>query len=238
MSIDGIIFDVEDIFFDGTFWHRYLHHAICRLAGHRSFAEVQTAWQSKFLPQVYGGQTEYWDALASFFRMWGLSECEVSELLVAARSRMKMAQTNLRLFPRVSDTLHRLKTRGLKLGILCNSIHQPETFAEMLAKIGVHTKLDAIITSRFLGRALPDKAAFAEIANLIGCQPQRLVYVSARASRLQVSREAGLRCVGVIHQAPVPPPHTSSWGSVTIRDLQDLGDALFQSDTERGQLAL
>jgi FMN phosphatase YigB (HAD superfamily) len=224
MSLQGIIFDVEDTFFDGTFWHRYLHRAVCRWVAEVSFNEVQSAWQSKFLPEVYQGQRNYWDALASFFRLWGLSECEVSELLVASQSRMKFAQANLRLFPQVDETLKQLKLQGLRLGILCNSIHQPQALAEILIRIGVRTQIDAILTSRHLGRVMPDVAGFQTIAEMLNCPMQSLLYVSARESRLEIGREAEVRCIQVAKQQVVTAPPTKPIQLTTIDSLSNLGE--------------
>jgi FMN phosphatase YigB (HAD superfamily) len=238
MFVQGMIFDVEDTFFDGTFWHRYLHRAICRLGDRRSFAEVQAAWQSQFLPEVYQGKRDYWDALASSFRLWGLSQCEVSELLAASQSRMKFAQANLRLFPFVSETLQRFKTRGLKLGVLCNSIHQPLAFAEMLLRMGVRTPMDAILTSRHLGRVLPDAAGFCAISEAMGCGVENLVYVSAREERLEVGHQAGLGVIiRVAKQRMSPTPHIREGHLNTIDNLAGLEEAVLRLETGHGMLA-
>ena len=236
MAIAGILFDVEDIFFDGTFWHRYLHQTACRLGRQQQFDDLQADWQQEYLPKVYAGEWQYWDALASFFRSWGLNDCEVRELIAVSQTRLKQAQAGLRLFPLVSETLQTLKKRGLKVGVISNSIHEPAGFVEMLQKIGLKVDLDFVATSRGERRRMPDQAAFTGASTTFGIQPHQIVYVSVRTERLAEATHLGLPVIRVIKTGAGGPAFSES-NVPAITSLSELLKALAKIDAPHGPLA-
>jgi FMN phosphatase YigB (HAD superfamily) len=236
MAIAGILFDVEDVFFDGTFWHRYLHQTACRLGRQQQFDNLQADWQKEFLPKVYAGELQYWDALASFFRSWGLNECEVRELTAVSQPRLKQAQAGLRLFPHVSETLQTLKKQGLKVGVISNSIHEPAVFVEMLRRIGLRVELDFVATSRGERRRMPDQAAFGAAATSLGIQPDQIAYVSVRSERLTVATQFGLPVIRVIKTGP-GGPNFSENNVPAITSLSELFKAIAKIDAPHGPLA-
>ncbi len=236
MAISGIIFDVEDIFFDGTFWHRYLHQTACRLGRQQQFDDLQADWQKEFLPKVYAGELQYWDALASFFRSWGLNECEVRELTAVSQTRLKQAQAGLRLFPRVSETLQTFKKQGLKVGVISNSIHEPAAFVEMLQKIGLRVDLDYVATSRGARRRMPDQEVFMAAAVTFGVQPNQIAYVSVRSERLMEAYRFGLSSIRLIKTGPSGPNFSES-NIPAITSLSELFKAIAKIDAPQSSLA-
>ncbi|HMP79979.1 MAG TPA: HAD family hydrolase [Pirellulaceae bacterium] len=198
MSLRGIIFDIDNTFFDGSYWHRLLHQMISKLGLREQFQTFRDEWQTTYLPKVYQGELKYWDALASFFCYLGLSPVEARELLVSSQAKLKHAQANLRPFAQVSETLAELQRRQFRLAIVCNSIHQSHALLGMLADINIRFSFDSVLTSRSLGRVLPDREALLQAAREMLIAPQEAAYVSTRANRLQIAGEVEMVPVWLI----------------------------------------
>ncbi len=202
MSLRGILFDIDHTFFDGSYWHRLLHQMICKLGLREQFQTFRNEWQTGYLPRVYQGELKYWDALASFFCHLGLTPVEARELLVSSQAKLKHAQSNLRPLPQVIETLAELHKRQFRLGIVCNSIHQSHALLGILADINIRQPFDVVLTSRSLGRVLPDEAALVQAAREMLIGVDETAYVSTRVSRLEVAAQAGLIAIGLIDAPP------------------------------------
>jgi FMN phosphatase YigB (HAD superfamily) len=206
MAIKAVLFDIEDVFFDGTYWHRHLHQVISKLGVAIPFAQFQHVWQKKYLPKVYSGQSSYWDAMASFFCSWGISETLVRELIAGAQPKLKSVQASLRLFPEVNPALASLRKARLKLGIVCNSIHQPDELLANLRKGRLAGELDLVLTSQVQGRELPCSPSLSQIAQDWSLAPEELAYVSAKCERLNVAYATGLFTIRMITPRSQPAP--------------------------------
>ncbi len=197
MPYAAYLFDVEHIFFDGTAWHRWVHQQARSLGSRVSYESFCHDWRRKWLPQVYGGGVEYWDALESFLCGQQLTECQVQELLIAARSRQRATIQNSRPLPGIQNCLVALRERGKKIAVICNSIQTGEALAQRLAQIGIRVPLDSCLTSRSAGRELPDGLAFGELVALLGVQASETAYVSTSPERLAIAAAHGLRTVRI-----------------------------------------
>ncbi len=231
MGMKGLIFDIEDVFFDGTFFHRYLHQLICRLGKAEQFRHIQAIWQNKFLPEVYQGKLQYWDALASFFSSMGLEKSQVQELIVSAQTQLKRAQANLRLFPGVNDSLNALHKQGVRLAIVCNSIHDPEKMIDMLRRIHLRTQFDFVLTSCAAKRVMPDGPAFEAVLQAMRFQPEDLGYISTKPERLQLAQLVGLRTIQLVKPTACSgtPWSQATYSISNLSDLPQLPHALQSS---------
>lgn len=197
MPCAAYLFDVEHIFFDGTAWHRWVHQQARSLGSRVSYESFCHDWRRKWLPQVYGGEVEYWNALENFLRGQQLTECQVQELLIVARSRQRATIQNSRPLPGIQNCLVALRERGKKIAVICNSIQTSEALAQRLAQIGIRVPLDSCLTSRSAGRELPDGTAFRELIAQLGIPAGETAYVSTSPERLAVAATYGLRTVRI-----------------------------------------
>ena len=192
MQIGAIIFDIDNVFFDGTFWHRQLHQMVSKLGQQKQFHAFRKQWQSEFLPRVYSGELQYWDALTSFFCSTGLSAGESRELLASSKSKLKIVQANLRPYSNVAETLALLRNGQQRLAVVSNSVHHSNELLVLLEQIGIKTKFDSCLTSRSACRVLPDKMALIRVASELGICRSKTAYVSTNLDRLQIAEESGL----------------------------------------------
>jgi FMN phosphatase YigB (HAD superfamily) len=220
MPYAAYLFDVEHIFFDGTAWHRWVHQQARSLGSRVSYESFCHDWRRKWLPQVYGGGVEYWEALESFLRGQQLTECQVQELLIVARSRQRATIQNSRPLPGIQNCLVALRERGKKIAVICNSIQTGEALAQRLAQIGIRVPLDSCLTSRSAGRELPDGLAFSELVALLGVSACETAYVSTSPERLAIAAANGLRTVRIDASCgSEEPAGTSSPSTEMVREV-------------------
>jgi len=189
----ALLFDLENTFFDGTFWHRQLHQMVSRWGRPISFSDFKSAWQMNWLPQVYAGQLEYWQAMSSFLLDLGVEGCARIELLNAAKARLKSAQAGLRPYSGVAETLRELQQFGCKLGILSNSILSPVETVNLLRRIGISVSWDFCLTSRAAGQPLPTPFAFHSAARGLAKRMNETIYISRDQERVAAAAEVGLQ---------------------------------------------
>ncbi len=210
MPATALLFDLENTFFDGTFWHRQLHQMVTRWAGPIPYLEFKSAWQTRWLRQVYADQLEYWAALRGFLTELRIAGCVQTELLATAQARLRSAQAGLRPFPGVADALAECQRSGCRLGILSNSIFQPSEVEVLLRRIGIQIRWDYCQTSRAAGEALPTAWAFQTAIRALAVTAGETMYVSRQPQRLALARENGLQTCALEDQNTGQVPATTS----------------------------
>lgn len=76
--------------------------------------------------------------------------------------------------PEAPAVLERLRRRGLRLAVVSNS---NGTVAEILGKVGLADRLDAIVDSGLVGAEKPDPRIFRHAAAALGVSPEEAVHV-------------------------------------------------------------
>jgi putative hydrolase of the HAD superfamily len=95
----------------------------------------------------------------------------------------------IKLFPRVAETLAALRQAGLKLGLL--SDFPPETKLEYL---GIAGFWDAVLCSERTGMLKPAARPFLDLAAALGLPPGQVLYVgNSRRCDIAGARRAGMR---------------------------------------------
>lgn len=218
----ALLFDLENTFFDGTFWHRQLHQMVSRWCSPISFAQFKANWQQRWLPLVYSGQLEYWTALRGYFSELKIDGCAQAELLTAAQARLHSAQAGLRPFPGIPRALAELQMAGCRLGILSNSIFLPAEVESLLRRIGIQVRWDYCQTSRAAGHALPTAVAFQSAARALATPAESVTYVSRDPGRVALAAHCQLQTRLLSNPAPGQLPATPE----SFRCLRELAHNL------------
>jgi putative hydrolase of the HAD superfamily len=97
--------------------------------------------------------------------------------------------TRIKLYPYVRETLDKLRQAGLKLALL--SDFPPE---EKLRALGLEGVWDLVLCSEVLGALKPDPLPFECLAQGLGLEPSRILYVgNSLAYDVRGAMNAGLR---------------------------------------------
>ncbi|MCL2190929.1 MAG: HAD family hydrolase [Treponema sp.] len=120
--------------------------------------------------------------------------------------------SSVRLFPRVRETLAELRAAGLKLGLL--SDFPPEKKLENLGLAGLW---DTVLCSERTGALKPSALSFVEMADSLGCPPERILYVgNSRRYDVAGAQGAGMKAALLSRRA--------SGADLTFQDYRQLRD--------------
>ncbi|MGD9948230.1 MAG: HAD family hydrolase [Desulfobulbus sp.] len=111
----------------------------------------------------------------------------------------------------VPEMLEQLVASGLRLAILSN---KPDDFTQLcVKKLLAQWPFEPIFGQRPGIPKKPDPAAALEVAELLGCLPQEILYVGDTSIDMRTARSAGMEPVGVL------------WGFRGADELREAGAA-------------
>lgn len=123
------------------------------------------------------------------------------------------------LFSDVNDALSRLRSRGMRLGILSNF---PPHLEEILARHGIHGYFDFFVVSSLVGMEKPDSAIFELAIERAGVPKEEILYVGDHMDDdIRGARAVGLPAVLVDRHDRWPEADC-----VRIRSLSELAGVL------------
>jgi putative hydrolase of the HAD superfamily len=91
--------------------------------------------------------------------------------------------------PDVLDLVEELRGQGLAVGLIANAT---DRLQKDLASLRVEDKVDAIVDSAHVGVAKPDAGIFERAAEILAVQPERCLYVGARAEHVAGAERTGM----------------------------------------------
>lgn len=104
------------------------------------------------------------------------------------------------LLPGAMDTLHTLRSLGVKLAIGSSSRNTPL----ILRQIGLSDAFDAVADGNQITRSKPDPEVFLLAARLTGVAPERCLVVEDADSGVEAALAGGMRALGVGSAASNP----------------------------------
>lgn len=114
-------------------------------------------------------------------------------------------------YPGIPEMLDQLVAHGLRLAILSN---KPDDFTRLcVEKLLPRWSFEPIFGQRPGIPPKPDPAAALEVAGLLHCSPQEVLYVGDTSIDMRTARSAGMDPVGVL------------WGFRTADELKEAGAA-------------
>ncbi|MEW6444042.1 MAG: HAD-IA family hydrolase [bacterium] len=165
--------------------------AVCREAGSPLAAETVEQHVHDFLIDHRGraveeleSGAEYPDSDEAFFSMFlmmgrlvfelaGL-ESELHEELAGRFLERFWDRTNWGVFPDVVPALERLRSRGIRVGVISNASSE---LGDFLKKIGLHPLFDFVCISAVVGARKPGPRIYERALELAGVVPSEAVHV-------------------------------------------------------------
>ena len=104
-----------------------------------------------------------------------------------------MAAIRFRAFPDAAPALAELRQLGARLVCVSN---WDCSLPDVLARVGLAQRLDAVVTSAVAGARKPDPAIFAAALEVARCKPQEALHVGdSQAEDVEGARAAGIRAL-------------------------------------------
>ena len=191
ITIRAIIFDMGDIFFDATIWRRWLVQEMNAQQIHVSYTQLCEIWETK-LYEVYKGNKEYWSQFALMLGEFGLLPSKVSHIVELGRNKAKEIE-HRQLFPGVKDTLHQLKSKGIKMAVLSDSESTEAKIRQRLKTLGIEQYFNAVISSIDIGYVKPEPEAYQAALHELGADRFHTAFVGHDTDELQGAQDFGLQ---------------------------------------------
>lgn len=216
--IDAVVMEMSGVLYDDSYWPRWLWQRLAKLGLAASFETFWSVCEQEYLPDVYAGRRELWDALCAYFVEMGLSRGRIEEVRIAAEARRLQWQSGLRPFPGVAATLAKLAAgRPGRLAVLTNSCCSGDALGRRLGTLGLGEFFGPVIGSRDLGLALPASDAWLELERRLQIPRSRIAFVSRDGLTLRGAAGAGLVAIGM-HQ-----PRATA-GAAALDQFADLAE--------------
>ncbi|MGD9648914.1 MAG: hypothetical protein AB7U73_24595, partial [Pirellulales bacterium] len=118
-SIEAIVFEPAGVLYDATLWWRWLLPLVARLNPGCPMECFERRWLADYLPAVQTGRRELAEALENCLAECGYSRSQIDELAVAAGSRRRELELEVRPLPGVPAAVSRLRECGYRLALSC-----------------------------------------------------------------------------------------------------------------------
>lgn len=160
--------------------------------------------------------------LSGAFAMLG-RELTGDELAACCRVFFDTATHRYHPYEDAHDLLHELRRRGVRTGVITNSIFPASAFPTLLQDLEVRHLLDLFLTSADTGIGLPDPKPFEVALAALGIPACEAAFISTRLDTgLRGARAAGL--TGVLLSRWGPPGRTG--GALVVEDLAGVAEIL------------
>ncbi|MGW7681484.1 HAD family hydrolase [Kribbella sp. NPDC054772] len=224
---------IEAVLFDwgGTLatWHDIsLYDTWRAVTGHLDASDSAEA--DELATRLVAAEGSVWRRSRDEHRSSTLEEvCALAgvELTSAARAEYERQwDPHTVLEPDAMETLAALKSRGLKIGVLSNTIWPRRRHEEVFARDGVLDLLDGAVYTSEIAHTKPHPEAFLAAMQAVGvAEPSRCLFVGDRLfDDVWGAQNAGMRAAHLPHSA-IPTEqigHTEGTPDATVQRLTEL----------------
>lgn len=99
------------------------------------------------------------------------------------------------------EVLGELRSRGLKIGILSNTL---PSIHRTLQALDLHDLVDVAVATCIIGRHKPDAGAYAHALEALGMSPEEVLFVDDKAENVAAARELGMQATLIDLQGDNP----------------------------------
>jgi putative hydrolase of the HAD superfamily len=200
IQLRAVFFDANGVIYHRRERNRYLNSFLQQNNLERPSKEILSAQTDKLHDAALRGQIpqeEYWNAVLKACGVVGIS------MLEEGRAAIEKDHGNIRLFPKVKETLAELKERGFLLGIVTDAGVSKQTKLDWFSKQGLDIEWDAYANSKDLKTRKPDVRMFEAALVEAGVTADDTVFVGHDAKELYGARQAGIRTIAFNYESEV-----------------------------------
>jgi HAD superfamily hydrolase (TIGR01509 family) len=123
---------------------------------------------------------------------YGVTDPDVVQEGVAM---LRAQQSDVTFFDGVADTLHELKRRGFKLGVVTNTFNPPAEKNNWFKTIGIDGIWDSYADSCELGVVKPDAGIYLAALDPLGVAPENAIFVGHAQYEIDGAKALGMTTV-------------------------------------------
>ncbi len=147
------------------------------------------------------GEIDYRAVVADVLAALGLVP-EPQQLDLAIRAEHLSWDDSRTLHPQTHELLDAMRAHGLRIGVVSNTFDPPELLHADLARLGVTSRVDAIVFSSELGVRKPHPRIYQEALARLGVAPEHALFVGDRVREdIEGPRALGMRtCLALYYR--------------------------------------
>jgi len=144
--------------------------------------------------RTFRGEFSYADMVDELHRQLGIG----SRLSTAKLDQLiQKFSAEIEIDPELPQVLRELRSRGIRVGMLTNSIHPAKVKMDWLRKAGVSDLFDLIVSSVEERCQKPSPELFHRFAARVALPPERLAFVGHDPEEVEGAQRAGLVAIGL-----------------------------------------
>lgn len=186
-KVNAVLFDMDGVLIDAQEWHYEALNEVLEIFGFTITREMHI---------------DKYDGLSTAKKLKMLStEVGLPQHIHGLINRVKQDRT-LRIaaqkcFPTVSHQvlISKLKRRGIKVGVVTNSIRQTSEF--MLTYAGIYEMLDILVTNQDVLEPKPDPSCYLIAMERIGVKPDETIIIEDSPYGIAAGNASGARVLAV-----------------------------------------
>ena len=190
MSISTILFDAGDILYSKP----RRKEAVAKFLRDRGYSEpmAKDPVERQMRLKAHAGAIGVRDFMTWLMGHYGVTDPQdVQDGIELLFSQ----QRDVTFFPEVAETLHTLKQRGIKLGIVTNTFNPPAEKNEWFKTIGIDGIWDSYADSCELGVIKPEPGIYMAALKPIGVEPENAIFVGHAQVEIDGAKRLGLTTV-------------------------------------------
>ena len=125
--------------------------------------------------------------------------------------------SNIKIKENAYGSFEKIKSLGIKIGILTDTVTTEEKKWEWFRKINLAQFVDVIVCSSVTGHTKDEKEAYEAVLDKLNVSPQNVVFVGHKAYEMKGARLAGVKSAST---------KKSAGGDYYIRDISEILDLI------------
>ena len=190
MSISTILFDAGDILYSKPRRKGEIAKFLTD-RGYRAPPPKDPVERAKRL-RAHAGQIGVQEFMTWLMGHYGVTDPKDVSDGVALLRRL---QSDVTFFDGVAETLHELKRRGFKLGIVTNTLNPPAEKNEWFKTVGIDGIWDSYAYSCELGIVKPDAGIYMAALDPLGVHPENAIFVGHAQCEIDGAKAIGMTTV-------------------------------------------
>jgi|TARA_B110000305_G_scaffold36953_1_gene37191 HAD superfamily hydrolase (TIGR01509 family) len=190
VNISTILFDAGDILYSKP----RRKHNISKFLTDRGYSppKVKDPVERAMRLKAHAGKIGVTEFMEWLMEHYGVSDLQTIEDGVAM---LKSQQNDVTFFDGVGSTLHELKRRGFKLGVVTNTFNPPSEKNIWFKTIGIDGIWDSYADSCELGVVKPDAAIYLAALEPLGVEPHNAIFVGHAQYEIDGAKALGMTTV-------------------------------------------
>ena len=223
MSITTILFDAGDILYSKP----RRKGVIAKFLTDRGYQapSAKDPVEREMRLKAHAGKIGVQDFMEWLMGHYGVSDPAIVQEGVAM---LRSQQSDVTFFVGVGETLHELKRRGFKLGVVTNTFNPPAEKAKWFETIGIDGIWDSYADSCELGVIKPDPKIYLAALEPLGVAPENAFFVGHAQYEIDGAKALGMT---TIRFNPDPDCTVSDHLIARFPDLLDIAQMPSESET-------